>query len=69
MQLHQLSFRVPVIALDFLKHTEHAGSKIEDLFDTFGLPASTTGAPSEASELVGIPDRFEAAMACHVRKL
>jgi polysaccharide pyruvyl transferase WcaK-like protein len=62
----------PVIALDFLKRTDLAGSKIEDLFDTFGLPAFHYSARlQKPSELVGILDRFEAGLwpAAHVRQV
>jgi hypothetical protein len=62
----------PVIALDFLKHTDQAGSKIEDLFDTFGLPTFHYSARlQKPSELVGILDRFEAGQwpAAHVSQV
>jgi len=51
----------PVIALDFLKDRDHQGSKIENLFDTFGLAAFHYSVHfQEAQELGRMCERIEA---------
>lgn len=53
--------QTPVIALDFLKDHNHQGSKVENLFDTFGLAAFHYSVHfQEASELVRMCKRIKA---------